>query len=452
MLLLVVLIPLTAFPLTSTDYLNSTSVTASSAQFETVTTNNFSTVQVIPNAELVVVKRVLNDDGGSALLGDFNVSSDAGTLVFDAGTTTVDTTTYTSETLYLAPGTYSLTESDIDGYTEGSWSCTTGTVNDASFGAGSITLDIGQQTVCTITNDDVAPLLTLTKNLTNNNGGLKEIADFELSIDGNIVSSGVPNAVAANTVITISELDLPGYTAGSWSCTDDNLLTGGLPTTGLATGADLTLNPGSDVTCVISNDDIAPTLTLVKTLINDNGGNKNIEDFKISIDGAEVVSGDTNIIAANDLITISELDLEAYAEGTWACVDDNNITTGLPLTGDATSTILTALPGSAITCSITNNDQGIDLSIAKTVDDNTPNIGQEITFTLTVSNAGPDIATDVSVTDVVPAGFTYVSSSILGGDSADDSDAAGAGLSWSLNSVPVGAPIELSFKATVNAP
>jgi len=250
----------------------------------------------------------------------------------------------------------------------------------------------------------------------------------------------------------ISELSIAGYTAGTWACTDLTGLTTALPTAGAAIGELITLEPGSQVVCDITNDDIAPMLTLAKTVVNDNGGDLLVDDFDISIDGVEVVSGTPTTVLANTGIVISELDLVPYSEGTWECIDANGLTTGLPSAGLATGTNITLLPGSDVTCSITNNDLGIDLSIAKSVDDSTPNIGQIITFSLDVTNAGPDVATNVTVADPVPAGFTYVLASITGGDSSDDTDPTVAGLTWTLNSVPVGTTVTLTFQATVNTP
>jgi uncharacterized repeat protein (TIGR01451 family) len=50
-----------------------------------------------------------------------------------------------------------------------------------------------------------------------------------------------------------------------------------------------------------------------------------------------------------------------------------------------------------------------DLSIAKTAAPNPVAVGQNLTYTLTVHNAGPNFANPVSVSDTLPAGVTLVS-------------------------------------------
>ena len=45
--------------------------------------------------------------------------------------------------------------------------------------------------------------------------------------------------------------------------------------------------------------------------------------------------------------------------------------------------------------SATETPQQADLAVTKTVSDATPNVGDQITFTVTLTNAGPDAATGV---------------------------------------------------------
>lgn len=52
----------------------------------------------------------------------------------------------------------------------------------------------------------------------------------------------------------------------------------------------------------------------------------------------------------------------------------------------------------------------VDIEIAKSVTANLPNPDNEITFTINVTNNGPDGATGVVVTDTLPAGLVYVDS------------------------------------------
>ena len=45
------------------------------------------------------------------------------------------------------------------------------------------TLAIGQTATCTVTNDDIAPVLTVVKHVVNDDGGTKTAADFSLTVD-----------------------------------------------------------------------------------------------------------------------------------------------------------------------------------------------------------------------------------------------------------------------------
>ena len=72
--------------------------------------------------------------------------------------------------------------------------------------------------------------------------------------------------------------------------------------------------------------------------------------------------------------------------------------------------------------------------------------GDTVTFTITVSNAGPNNATGVDVGDVLPAGYSSPSNfSPAGGGFS------GGIVSWSGLSIANGASLPLTFRATVNA-
>ncbi|WJS94590.1 Ig-like domain-containing protein [Flavobacterium johnsoniae] len=84
-----------------------------------------------------------------------------------------------------------------------------------------------------------------------------------------------------------------------------------------------------------------------------------------------------------------------------------------------------------------------NLSVTKSVDNTTPNAGSDVTFTITASNAGPSAATGVKVTDVLPAGYTFVSASPSTGSwSAPD---------WTIGNLASGASTTLTMTVTVNA-
>jgi len=85
-----------------------------------------------------------------------------------------------------------------------------------------------------------------------------------------------------------------------------------------------------------------------------------------------------------------------------------------------------------------------DLSLVKIVDDATPNVGGNVVFTITVTNGGPNTATNVTVTDQLPAGLTYVS------DNGGGSYVPGTGV-WTIASIANGASASLQITATVTA-
>ncbi|MEJ2142223.1 MAG: hypothetical protein P8Y24_07685 [Gammaproteobacteria bacterium] len=85
-----------------------------------------------------------------------------------------------------------------------------------------------------------------------------------------------------------------------------------------------------------------------------------------------------------------------------------------------------------------------DLEIVKTVDDTTPQEGDSIVYTLTLTNNGPQNAAQLEVTDVLPAGVTYVS------DDSGGSYNNATGL-WTPNPLSSGASTTINITATVDS-
>ncbi|MFD1299897.1 hypothetical protein ACFQ4Q_25065, partial [Lysobacter gummosus] len=241
------------------------------------------------------------------------------------------------------------------GYTAGAWACTGG----GTLTGDSLVLAGGEDVTCTINNNDQAATLTLEKTVTNDNGGTATVTNFPLTATGPITITGTSGAtavtdaaVSAGTYI-LSETNVAGYTAGAWACT------GG----GTLTGDSLVLAGGEDVTCSITNNDQAATLTLEKTVVNDNGGTATVANFPLTATGPTTITGTSGATAVTDAAvsagtyTLSETNVAGYTAGNWAC------TGGGTLTGDS----LVLAGGEDVTCSITNNDQAATLTLEKTV-------------------------------------------------------------------------------------
>ena len=78
------------------------------------------------------------------------------------------------------------------------------------------------------------------------------------------------------------------------------------------------------------------------------------------------------------------------------------------------------------------------------MNDPTPNVGDTVTFTVTLSNHGPDAATNVSVADVLPAGLALISA-------APSQGTYGSGV-WTVGTVTSSVAQTLILTARVVSP
>lgn len=202
--------------------------------------------------KITIIKHVENNDGGNKSAEDFTINID--------GENQTHATIEGSENgieVELAEGGYEISEDVYEGY-EASYS------SDCS---GTITNE--ENKTCTITNEDVAPTVTLIKEITNDPGEI-DIDDFQMSINGNIVSSGLANKVRANEDLVVNENSFENYEFVS--------ITGDRCPESL--GESFSLQLGQDVVCIVTNNYISPKVPITKVIIAPGlGASWNLEAF-----------------------------------------------------------------------------------------------------------------------------------------------------------------------------
>ena len=204
-----------------------------------------------PTAKLTLVKKVINDDNGSAVPSDWTLKAVGQTPMRGrAGSRAV-------RKEQLDPGSYVLLERGPDGYDNLGWECDGGTL------AGNvITLADGDDVTCTLTNDDTPGArppdahLTLVKRVVNNDGGSAIPADWVLHadgptpLDGRSGSDAVTSVKVRHGLYSLTESPGPGhYRSRGWVCTG-----------GTMTGRrQVRVEDGDNVVCTVTNDDVAQT-------------------------------------------------------------------------------------------------------------------------------------------------------------------------------------------------
>ena len=285
---------------------------------------------------LTLIKTVTNDNGGIATTASFQGKIDGSNVTWDSAQ-------------IVSVGSHTASETNLTGYSAGTWG---GDCNPD----GTITLALGQNKTCTITNNDIQPKLTVTKIVTNDNGGTKVISDFPLFVNATGVTSGVQNGFNVGSY-TISETSSAGYTSAiSGDCS--------------ANGS-ITLAVGDVKSCTITNNDIQPTITLVKHVVNDNGGSASVSDFPLSVNGTSVSSGDATGFNAGSYTASEVSNPAAYTASGWSgnCAADGSFTLSV---------------GENKTCEITNNDKPANLTVIKHVNNNFGGLKEAIDFIMNV--------------------------------------------------------------------
>ncbi|MEP9399016.1 hypothetical protein [Mesorhizobium sp. KR2-14] len=404
-------------------------------------------------ARLTLVKSVTNSRGGTASPANFTLTATGPVVI--SGVTGAPAITDAS----VPAGSYVLRETSIPGYSGGDYSCVVN--GGAAISSNTLNLANGDEAVCTIANQDQPATLTLVKTLDNSHGGIAAATDFTLSATGPVTVSG-PTGSAQVTrvsvpagVYALSETNLPGYAAGSYSC----VINGAAP----VPGNSVTPVNGDAAVCTIVNSDIPPAVTIKKELIDEDiardeapqpgelltyritltntGGTASnysltdVLDANVSFVAADhggVFSGQEVIwngltVAAQDGATPGKLELTIRVQ-----VDDplapgvTTITNIAKKTGNSNpgcpSDQCVQIPAPA---KITLRKE---LTGESMVEDRSPQPGEVLIYQITLTNTG-GAAINYSVTDKLDEHVTFVS--------ADNGGVAGGeGVVWNGLAVP----------------
>jgi hypothetical protein len=254
---------------------------------------------------LHVIKHVVNDNGGTHVVGDFSVHvKDAGgSDVVDGGIVGMSPDSPlpgvdgVGRTYVLPAGTYVVSENPLTGYSVPP--TFTGDCN----ASGSVTLVAGSVKTCTITSDDIGPRVRVVVNVINNNGGAAISSNFTITATSG-AGTPSPNSFTGSSAGTLVSVPVGAYTI-TGSANSGYLKTSSAECSGLIAVED------AQKYCTITYDDIAPKLTVVKTVVNTGGGTFSASDFPLSVNGRTVLTGVENIYNAG-IYTVTETGRAGY--------------------------------------------------------------------------------------------------------------------------------------------
>ena len=238
---------------------------------------------------------------------------------------------------------------------------------------------------------------------------------------GATATTGGSLAIGTSTTVTF-EVRVNANTPDQTTVTNQATITAvgatsGFPLTALSSAASFLVHPLAD-------------LSLTKTVNNPTpnvGGTVTFTLNLANLGPSPATNAQVTDLLPSGLSFVSATPSQGTYNATTGRWTAGTITTASPqtLVIDATVVSSAALPNTATithsdqsdpnagnnTASATETPQQANLALSKTVSSTTPNVGDTISFTVTLRNTGPNTATNVQVTDPLPAGLTFVSAS-----------------------------------------
>lgn len=270
---------------------------------------------------LQIVKQTVGGDDTFGFTLSGTTTSPTITTVGGSGTTTI--------TKILAGSGYSVTETTVPA----DWDLTSSSCTNGS--AASTTISAGATTTCTFINTKRG-VLSVKKVLVNDNGGTVATTSFSFLINGASTTpfeaDGQNDVSIAPGTYTVTEAPASGYATSTSGCTN------------------VSVTAGATTTCTIVNDDIPASLTLIKVVINDNGGTGTTTDWTLTASGPTGFGGFgpivTNAGISAGTYDLSESGPSGYTASNWVCTGGNQTD------GDTVEIGL----GENVICTITNDD------------------------------------------------------------------------------------------------
>ena len=382
-------------------------------------------------AHLTLVSQVTNNHGGKASATDMTLSAshtDNGNTTTVSGTSGASTITR----IEAANGTWTLASTALAGYTHGEWQCAIDGGAPAS--GNTLTLQRGQDAVCTINYEDQPPpppqkkptYLTLVSEIGNRHGGTKTTADLTLgashtddtgtttALEGASGKPSITRVEVPTGAWTLSSAELGGYQRGEWSCTITPHADSTDKAVKQSSGNALSLAEGDEAVCTVRYEDVAPRLTLVGEVSNRHGGKASASDVTLQAsqdhaDGTSTtvsgISGSkavTQVEVAHGDWTLSSSALNGYRHGDWQCAIDG----GSARTGN--SVALTH--GQQAVCTIRYEDMPAQLTLVNIVTNQNGHTAKAEDFPLSAQGPTPlngqSGSASVTGAGVLPGAYT----------------------------------------------
>ncbi len=327
-----------------------------------------------------VKKVVVNNNGGKLTPSAFSMHL-TGEGIDVAGSPVAGSNSGTS--FEVKTGTYTVSENTVAGYAQTSLVCTDD--NTQAVVANPVVLGSNQHVTCVVTNDDIAPTVTVVKNVVNPFGTPLPASAFGLFVDGQVVYSGISTNQFDAGHHTVSENQQSGYTLTdvSGDCKKDGDI------------ANLMLSLDGNATCTLTNTAIQPKLIVTKVVINDNSGEKEASDFEMTISGN---SANPANFPGNEWGQSVGLN-----EGNYSVNEVNHDGYTQSFSGNCSGIIAI---GQTKYCTITNDDIAHPSISVEKYGQPTAHEGETVWYTFYVTNTGDTKLSNVSVSDDIAIGET----------------------------------------------